>query len=230
MACLGTVGFGSFLFHMTLKHEAQMMDELPMIWASSYVCWCLLDETVSYGKKKHPAILSTLVAGLAVFVTVTYVLHGNPVFHQVAYACIFAFTSIHGLKTLWSKNSPLSLTPASRVWQATARHQQAVGIVSFLTGFLIWNIDNIFCGTLRVSREIVGYPWALLLEGHGWWHILTCYGAYLLMVSCQTIVLPLCEHPDNFVFVNSLLPYIKRVRDDDPKHRFVDEYRARKTQ
>ncbi|KAI3624203.1 YDC1 [Malassezia furfur] len=227
---LGTVGFGSFLFHMTLKHEAQMMDELPMIWASCYVCWCLLDDTVSYGNKKHPAFFRTLITGLAVFITVTYVMHGNPVFHQVAYACIFAFTSIHGLKILWSKDSPLSLTPAARVWQATARHQQVVGIVSFLTGFLIWNIDNIFCGTLRVSREIVGYPWALLLEGHGWWHILTCYGAYLLTVSCQIIVLPLREHPDNFVFVNSFLPYIKRVRDDDPKHRFVDEYRARKTQ
>ena len=215
---------------MTLKHEAQMMDELPMIWASCYVCRYLLDDTVSYGNKKHPAFFRTLITGLAVFITVTYVMHGNPVFHQVAYACIFAFTSIHGLKILWSKDSPLSLTPAARVWQATARHQQVVGIVSFLTGFLIWNIDNIFCGTLRVSREIVGYPWALLLEGHGWWHILTCYGAYLLTVSCQIIVLPLREHPDNFVFVNSFLPYIKRVRDDDPKHRFVDEYRARKTQ
>ena len=68
---------------MTLKHEAQMMDELPMIWASCYVCWCLLDDTVSYGNKKHPAFFRTLITGLAVFITVTYVMHGNPVFRQV---------------------------------------------------------------------------------------------------------------------------------------------------
>lgn len=36
-AGIGIVGMGSFLFHMTLKHEAQLGDELPMIWASGYV-------------------------------------------------------------------------------------------------------------------------------------------------------------------------------------------------
>jgi hypothetical protein len=29
------VGVGSFLFHATLKHEAQLLDELPMIYTSA---------------------------------------------------------------------------------------------------------------------------------------------------------------------------------------------------
>ena len=226
------MGFGSFLFHMTLKHEAQLLDELPMIWASCYVSWVLLDATVAYGEKKNPWPLALCISGAATFITVTYVSNNNPVFHQVAYACIFAFTSIHALFTLWSKLAPLALalTPRAREWCQLARRLQVQGIVTFLTGFLIWNIDNIFCGTLRVSREIVGYPLALLLEGHGWWHILTCYGAFLLAITCEVIVLALDEHPDNFEYVGGFLPYIKRVRDDDPKRRFVDEYRARKAQ
>jgi dihydroceramidase len=33
--CYGSllvVGIGSLLFHMTLRYEMQLMDELPMIW------------------------------------------------------------------------------------------------------------------------------------------------------------------------------------------------------
>lgn len=29
------IGIGSFLFHATLKHEAQLLDELPMIYTSA---------------------------------------------------------------------------------------------------------------------------------------------------------------------------------------------------
>lgn len=44
------------------------------------------------------------------------------------------------------------------------------GLGSFLGGFLIWNLDNYFCSTLRGWRQTVGLPWGVLLEGHGWWY------------------------------------------------------------
>lgn len=227
-AGLGLVGCGSFLFHMTLKHEAQLLDELPMIWASSYVSWSLLDQTLAYGKKVNPVVLPTVIFAIVTFISVTYVQNGNPVFHQVAYALIFGLTIIHGIHTLFSSKSPLAMSESSRRLRSNARRLQFFGTVTFLLGFLIWNIDNIFCGTLRVGRDIVGYPWALLLEGHGWWHILTCYGAYMLFVSMETIVLPLMEHPDNFVVVMDIFPYVKRVQNDDPKRRLLNEYLAAK--
>ena len=37
-ACLqgiAGIGVGSFLFHATLKYEAQLLDELPMIYTSA---------------------------------------------------------------------------------------------------------------------------------------------------------------------------------------------------
>lgn len=37
------VGVGSFAFHATLLHEAQLADELPMIFVSSYGLFCLFD-------------------------------------------------------------------------------------------------------------------------------------------------------------------------------------------
>ena len=45
----------------------------------------------------------------------------------------------------------------------------AFGLSTFLTGFGIWALDNVYCGTLRSWRRSVGLPWGILLEGHGWW-------------------------------------------------------------
>jgi len=54
----------------------------------------------------------------------------------------------------------------------------ACGLSIFLGGFAIWNVDNEFCSTLRMWRRQVGLPWGILLEGHGWWHLMTGTGAY----------------------------------------------------
>jgi len=53
-----------------------------------------------------------------------------------------------------------------------------VGLAFFLGGFCIWNLDNMYCTTLRRWRREVGLPWGIVLEGHGWWHLGTGIGAY----------------------------------------------------
>ena len=53
------------------------------------------------------------------------------------------------------------------------------GLTVFLGGFAIWGLDNVYCSTLRRWRHEVGLPWGILLEGHGWWHLMTGWGAYL---------------------------------------------------
>ncbi|KAF2667556.1 alkaline phytoceramidase [Microthyrium microscopicum] len=58
----------------------------------------------------------------------------------------------------------------------------AFGLSSFLGGFALWNIDNIFCNQLRQWRRDIGLPWGILLEGHGWWHLMTGIGAYFYLV------------------------------------------------
>ena len=39
--CLLITGIGSWMFHMTLIYEMQLLDELPMVWGSSYMVYCL---------------------------------------------------------------------------------------------------------------------------------------------------------------------------------------------
>ena len=45
----------------------------------------------------------------------------------------------------------------------------ALGLTIFLGGFGIWNLDNVYCSTIRRWRRGIGLPWGILLEGHGWW-------------------------------------------------------------
>ncbi len=65
------------------------------------------------------------------------------------------------------------------------------GVLFFLLGFLIWNLDNIFCVFWTRVKRAVGWPMAFFLEGefyssetvcfvsqrlclgHAWWHIFT---------------------------------------------------------
>ena len=39
------------------------------------------------------------------------------------------------------------------------------GFMTFLAGFAIWNLDNIYCSTLTEWKKAVGWPTAFLLEG-----------------------------------------------------------------
>jgi dihydroceramidase len=58
----------------------------------------------------------------------------------------------------------------------------------FLGGFLIWNLDNIFCDQARGYRRVIGLPWGVVLEGHAWWHLMTGLGEFY--PSSFAIVLP----------------------------------------
>lgn len=60
--------------------------------------------------------------------------------------------------------------------------RQLLGIVVFLLGFFLWNIDNIFCQHLRNVRHSILLPWAMVFEGHAWWHLFTGLGAYYLIM------------------------------------------------
>jgi dihydroceramidase len=40
--------------------------------------------------------------------------------------------------------------------------------VTFVGGYIVWNIDNVFCAELRALRDIVGMPLGFATELHGW--------------------------------------------------------------
>ncbi|PQE32858.1 alkaline phytoceramidase protein [Rutstroemia sp. NJR-2017a WRK4] len=57
--------------------------------------------------------------------------------------------------------------------------------VIFVSGFILWNIDNSICSTLTATKRSLGMPWSFLLELHGWWHIFTGIGAYIFIALVE---------------------------------------------
>lgn len=46
---MALVGIGSFFFHATLQYQAQLADELPMIYVGSFSLWMLFDNKPGFG-------------------------------------------------------------------------------------------------------------------------------------------------------------------------------------
>jgi dihydroceramidase len=142
----------------------------------------------AHGKSRQiSTLIGLLSAGIATFVTGYYLYIKDPVFHQNAFAIL---TIIVLLRSIYAMET--SLRPSRKVrrgLRATANDAERVrmdrrdreilrtmwqkmmplGVGSVLFGFLIWNLDNAFCSTLRSWRREIGLPWGILLEGHGWW-------------------------------------------------------------
>lgn len=166
------VGIGSFAFHATLLYEAQLLDELPMIYTSLVLSYCVLEDSRKSQKPTGGIWLPIGLIGVAALITAGYLALPNPILHQVAYGAIQLASTIRVLYLLYASGSPLAKTAEAREKRSMIRKSYHFGAAVFLTGFLIWNIDNALCDSLRLARSYVGYPAGVLLEGHAWWHIL----------------------------------------------------------
>eukprot|EP00064_Thunnus_orientalis_P015145 superscaffoldBa00002753_g15195 len=168
---LAAVGVGSWCFHMTLLYEMQLLDELPMIYSTCVFVYCL------YECFKQENSLSLFpIALLLIFsvsVTVVYLQWKEPVFHQVMYGALVAclvMRSIFIVTWVYPWLRPLCYT--------------SLGV--FMLGFLLWNIDNIFCDSLRASRRTLPPGVGVVTQFHAWWHIFTGLGSYLhILLSLQ---------------------------------------------
>jgi dihydroceramidase len=59
---VGLVAVGSFLFHATLLFEAQLADELPMIYVASLSLWLLFDISPGFGIHNRTKLIFALLA------------------------------------------------------------------------------------------------------------------------------------------------------------------------
>uniref|UniRef100_A0A0W0F1J5 Alkaline phytoceramidase n=1 Tax=Moniliophthora roreri TaxID=221103 RepID=A0A0W0F1J5_MONRR len=200
IGCIGFafVGVGSMAFHATLLYEAQLMDELPMVYVASMSLWLLYDyqqgfDLRSFRTKNHVAALLLF----DVLFTWSYSLYRNPVYHQMVFAILVISCALRIAYLL--KASPVRDRVPPNKKKSIAR-VFFTGAFTFAFGFLVWNLDNIFCDFLSGLKGLVGYPLAFCLEGHSWWHILTGLGTYYMFVGIQ------CEtYTSSFSYIQSLL-------------------------
>ncbi|OQD87528.1 hypothetical protein PENANT_c005G06934 [Penicillium antarcticum] len=187
------------------SYPMQLVDELSMIYTTCLMVYA----SFSYSRSVILRVwLALSLTGLAIFITLYYHYLQDPVFHQNAYALltiVVVFRSMHTmevtLRPKWRHSTEedrlerqmkgLPVPTKERQHYENVRDQKTLntmwfmvcyGLVMFLGGFAIWNLDNLFCSQVRRLRHQVGLPWGLILEGHGWWHVMTGLGAYLYII------------------------------------------------
>ncbi|OBW64702.1 MAG: Elongation factor G, mitochondrial [Aureobasidium pullulans] len=172
---LGLVGVCSSLFHGLLSYHAQMADDTSMIVATSIV----LQRAMTY--QKTPTFINWFsgLLLLAVITETTYhVMMDEQTVHELSFVSLIIAVAA---KT----RSLIKL----RVQQPKDKKmlQKAVIFGCFVFGYLLWQLDFIFCTELTAIKRVVGMPWGFLLEFHGWWHILTAVGAHTFMIMIDVL-------------------------------------------
>ncbi|KAH9514647.1 Alkaline ceramidase 3 [Bulinus truncatus] len=185
---LAVVGTGSWFFHMTLKYSMQLMDELPMIWGTSFLIYSLY--MIDSKPNEENVVLRFILIIYCIIVTLVYILVNVPIFHQVAYGLMVSCIVILASKTL--------------LFMKCNRKLYFLSLMTYGLGFLLWNVDNVFCSNLRSIRaHPVGQVSGMLFECHAWWHIFAGIGTYLSLLFGNPIsYLPLPYHYD-IVLLNS---------------------------
>jgi hypothetical protein len=89
-------------------------------------------------------------------------IYRNPVYHQVVFASLMLTTTIRTVYLI-RVAGPAKHIPTSVTSTIVKIYWSGLGI--FLTGFLVWNLDNIFCELLTTWKSSIGWPIAFLLEG-----------------------------------------------------------------
>ncbi|KAM9927243.1 hypothetical protein OXX80_010345 [Metschnikowia pulcherrima] len=65
---------------------------------------------------------------------------------------------------------------------ALLNRTMVTGVSIFALGYILWNMDIHLCEYARATRREWGMPYGFVLEGHGWWHLLTGTGVYFYLV------------------------------------------------
>jgi len=178
------IGLGSFCFHATLLYEAQLADELPMIYLASFLLVVLLESEPGFGfRSTYSKVLVAATVGFDILFTASYYVYRDPVYHQCVFAALMIGTLIREAHLLYWSEASRTIPDKKK---ATIVQVLKTGAITFLFGFFVWNLDNIFCNPWTRIKHTIGWPMAFFLEGHAWWHILTGVGTFYV---CQGVTL-----------------------------------------
>lgn len=162
------IGVGSWLFHMTLMYPMQLMDEIPMVFGSAGLTYCIYQVRKPLGASS-PKVMAALALYCLFFVAVYLSIH-EPLFQEVVYGILVTVMIIMDFNLTMTQRTKANL----RIF--------VVGILMYLFGWGIWNLENVYCENVREFRRTSALP-EFLSQLHGWWHILAGYATYLQIVS-----------------------------------------------
>jgi dihydroceramidase len=183
----------------------QLLDELSMVYTTCIMMYAGFSFSRSGAFRVG---LATALASLCAFITLYYHYLQDPAFHQNCFTLLTlgilarnAYLMETTLRPSLSKRieklesrhgRPMTAQEKSKAKSEDERDERILkltwvmvvtGVTVFLSGFVVWWIDNEYCSALRAWRREIGLPWGILLEGHAWWYASECRSDRLALKS-----------------------------------------------
>merc|ERR1719234_2650247 len=102
-----------------------------------------------------------------------------------------------------------ALVVVGSIWQALSflrAHYSPIGarlylgsLLLYLTGFILWNIDNHLCAGLSLTRTYLSLPFQPLTQLHAWWHLLAGLATYVNILYCLHLRLTFLKRPTSLL-------------------------------
>lgn len=169
-ASLVLLGVFSFVFHATLHRETQFLDEMSMFLLGASLLQPLY--TTGLATARGRAAVTTGLVAVVGAVSAAY--HQTRVV-ELHWGAFFVMENLIWPRALWlvyRRPRPAAGSGGRGLkglfWSATLVMALALGL---------WTVDLTWCPPLRALRARVGGLWSVLLELHGWWHVLTAVAA-----------------------------------------------------
>ena len=128
----------------------------------------------------------------------------NPVYHQVVFATIVLSAAARVTYLLKWSDRTLHIPAKTKT---TIGKAFSSGAALFAFGFLIWNLDNIYCDTLTRWKVSIGWPSAFLLEGLLTSSATMLYNHDSLLYRAFLVAYIYCEFKD----VSTRIQHIDRI-------------------
>lgn len=195
---LCVVGIGSSCFHATLLYEMQLLDELPMIYCTCVMIFCIYHCSNNPGH--HNTTLTLALIFCCAMVTLVYLTIVNPLIFQWAYGILVAILVIGTLRACRKHNG--------------SRKLAIISLVSFGVGFILWNIDNNFCSHIREVRNQFPPPLRPFLQLHAVWHTLSAIGSYYHILLSIDVRLRCLGRGPHLRLYKDWLPFVYPVKEE----------------
>ena len=140
---------------------------------------CVLRQAMTFRRTNKYARNCDVILLLTVIPIIIYhAVTDERIIHELVFASMVALVGkrtsnlVHGnLKTKQQRRRVMRL-----VW---------LGAAAFVFGYILWQLDHMFCTQLTAIRRSLGIPWGFFFELHGWWHVMTAIGAYIFMAMVE---------------------------------------------
>lgn len=197
---IALVGAGSVGFHMTLRREWQMMDEVPMLWSALAMTFILLEDG---GRQRRYGrwLPWALCAHGAVITALTALSEGElqfALFH--ASFGTLEFFSLHRVWRLWQRAEREERSQPTR--QRCELYRRGFGCYG--VGLVCWATDLLCCEQLRSA--LPANP-----QLHAWWHVFVSGGLYTLSILVAHARAESLHQSPQIRHLGGWLPYVHTV-------------------